>query len=663
MHTLGELFNLAVRQHQGGNFAQAEPLYRQILQAEPANADAYHMLGLLAHQTGRHEAAVGLLQQAAALKPTTEGIHVNLGIVLMSQRQFFEAAASFQRALQLNSGNAETHINLGNAYFSQGQLAVAADCYRQAVRLNPNHAEAHINLGNALMNEKQFDDAISCYREALRLKPAHPHALNNLGNAFMGQGKLDDAAATFRQALTVDRANVKAHYNLGLVLKEQGRMIQAAECFQQAVRYQPNHVDAHNNLGIILREQGQLAQAVECYRSALRVTPDNADVMSNLGNALKDQGLFEEALACFEEALRLRPTFADALNNMGLAFKDQGRFHEARQSFQSAIAVEPAHHLALWNRCLLNLLHGDFAAGWPDHEQRWFQQGVRPRTFREPRWDGSPLHGKTILVFAEMGLGDTIHFLRFLPAVKQLGGTVVLECQPALVNLFTGYHGADIVVAADTPLPAFDVQIPLLSLPSLFGTTLETVPNENPYLRAGPQHIEKWRHALFSGEPKATAELTIGIAWHANPNHTGFNHKSFPLKCFEPLSRVPNIRLVSLQVGPETRQLTHVTFPATDLGSRFDPNSLEDLAAVMMNLDLIVTVDTGVAHLAGALGRPVWVAIPFVACWRWLRDRDDSPWYPTMRLFRQRKLNDWDDVFERIAAALPGFQPGFATRR
>ncbi len=620
------------------------------------------MLGLLAHQTGRQEAAVGLLRQAATLNPLAEGILVNLGIVLMSRRQFGQAAASFQRALQLKPGNAEIHIHLGNAYFSEGQLAEAADCYRQAVRLSPNHAEAHINLGNALMNLKQFDDAIACYREALRLKPGHPHALNNLGNAFMGQGKLNEAVATFRQALTIDPANAKAHYNLGLVLKEQGSMTQAAACFQQAVRCQPSHADALNNLGIILREQGQLAQAIECYRNALHITPDNADVLNNLGNVLKDQGKFEEALACFAQALRLHPNFADALNNLGLAFKDQGWFHEAGQAFQNAIAAEPGHHLALWNRCLLNLLHGDFAAGWPDHEQRWFQQGVVPRTFKEPRWDGSPLHGKTILVFAEMGLGDTIHFLRFLPAVKQLGGTVVLECQPALVNLFAGYPGADVIVAAGMPLPAFDVHIPLLSLPSLFGTTLDTIPNDNLYLRADPQRIEKWRHTLFSWEPKLTAAINIGIAWHANPKHTGFNHKSFPLKCFEPLSQVPNIRLVSLQVGPETRQLGQTRFPVTDLGSHFDPDSLEDLAGAMMSLDLIVTVDTGVAHLAGAMGIPVWVALPFVACWRWLREREDSPWYPTMRLFRQRQLNDWDDVFERIAAALPAFQPGSANR-
>jgi tetratricopeptide (TPR) repeat protein len=662
MPTTSELLNLAIRHHQGGNFAQAEPLYRHILQAEPANAEALHMLGLLAHQTDRHEAAAGLLRQAAALNPLSEGILVNLGIVLMSQRQFGQAAASFQSALQLKPGNAEAHINLGNAYYSQGQLAGAADCYRQAVRLNPSHAEAQINLGNALMNLKQFDDAIASYRAALRLKPGHPHALNNLGNAFMGQGKLDEADSTFRQALAIDPGNSKAHYNLGLVLKEQGRMVQAAACFRQAVRWQPSHADALNNLGIILREQGHLVQAVECYRNALRVTPDNADVLNNLGNALKDQGLFEESLACFEQALRHRPTFADALNNMGLAFKDQGRFQEAGQAFQNAIALEPGHHLALWNRCLLNLLHGDFAAGWPDHEQRWFQQGVVPRTFKEPRWDGSPLHGKTILVFAEMGLGDTIHFLRFLPAVKRLGGTVVLECQPALINLFAGYPGADVVVAVGKPLPAFDVQIPLLSLPSVFGTTLDTIPNDSPYLRSDPQHVEKWRHCLFSGEPKATTELTIGIAWHANPKHTGFNHKSFPLRCFGPLSQAPNIRLVSLQVGPETQQLAQTNFSVTDLGSRFDPDSLEDLAGAMMSLDLIVTVDTGVAHLAGALGVPVWVALPFVACWRWLRDREDSPWYPTMRLFRQRKLNDWDDVFQRIAAALRVFQLGSANR-
>ncbi len=277
-------------------------------------------------------------------------------------------------------------------------------------------------------------------------------------------------------------------------------------------------------------------------------------------------------------------------------------------------------------------------------------------------WDGSPLAGKTILVYAELGLGDTIHFARFLPLVKARGGKVIFECQPALCHAdesqrhgFMAMAGVDQLVAAGSALPAFDVQIPLLSLPALFGTTLATIPNDVPYLVADPTLIEYWRGQLATspaGSFSGNRPFTVGIAWQANLSHQGHRFKSVPLRFFEPLSRLDNIRLVSLQVGPGAAQLSAAPFLVEDLGSRFDPNSLDDLAATMVNLDLIISIDTAVPHLAGALGVPVWVALPFVACWRWQLNRDDSPWYPSMRLFRQKVLGAWAEVFERIAAEL-----------
>jgi tetratricopeptide (TPR) repeat protein len=623
MLTSNELFNLAVRYHQGGNLAQAEPLYRQILQTDPANAEAYHLLGLLAHQTGHGEAALSLLRQASALNPAAAGVHFNMGIVLMGQKQFAQAAASFQQTLRRDPGHVEAYINLGNAYLSQGLPADAALCYQQAIRIQPLHADAHINLGNALLAQGNPTAAIEAYRAALQINPQHAHGQANLGFALLNQGQLDEAAICFRAALRMDPANVKALCHLGDIL--------------------------------VL--QRQHSQATDCYRQVLRIDPDRLQARTHLGRALYWLGQFAEATECFQHVLQINPNHPEALNNLGLALRDQGRIAEAEQAFQRALDLDFGQGVALWNRCLLRLLQGKFTEGWPDFEQRWQLPGAEKRTFQQPRWDGSPLEGKTVLVFAEMGLGDTIHFLRYLPMVKERGGTVLLECQPALIKLLAGVKGVDQLIPAGAALPPFDVQFPLLSVPALFGTTLGTIPADIPYIKASPHQVEHWHQQItratsFIGEPTATKKA-IGIAWQSNVKHQGQCFKSIPLKYFEALARVPNVQIFSLQVGQGTEQLATAKFSVIDLGSRFDPKSLEDLAAVMMNLDLIVTIDTAVAHLAGALGVPVWVALPLVGCWRWQLERSDSPWYPTMRLFRQTKLHDWGDVFERIAAEVP----------
>ena len=328
----------------------------------------------------------------------------------------------------------------------------------------------------------------------------------------------------------------------------------------------------------------------------------------------------------------------------------------------------------------MRLQQGDLAAAWPDFEYRWTVPGIVARTFEKPRWDGTSLQGKKILVYAEQGLGDSIQFQRYLPMVKECGGTVFFECPPALYRLFTGIKGVDELIPAGKPLPAFDVQIPLMSLPGIFGTTLATIPADVHYLKADRQRVLHWQCELrqearrderrtarrderrTARRQPAGSPFRIGIAWQSDPNHPGFHLKSFPLTCFQALARLENVHLVSLQVGPGSRHIAHVSFPVTDLGNRFDPNSLDDLAGALMNMDLVVTVDTAVAHLAGVLALPTWVALPYVACWRWLLNRWDSPWYPTLRLFRQGRVGDWDEVFQQIAMEIRSFKPGTLNR-
>jgi tetratricopeptide (TPR) repeat protein len=561
-----------------------------------------------------------------------------------------QAELLYRQMLAADPSHADAHCNLGVLLQAAGRGQEAIACFRRAVQVNPLQADARNNLGNALKDQGELTEAAACFQEALRLNPEHAYAHNNLGNVFKDQGRLAEAIACYRQALRIYPDYANAYYNLGNVFKDQGQAAEALAYYQQALRLNPHHAGAHNNLGILFADQSHLVEAVTCYRQALRLNPRQAGTHNNLGVALREQGHLEDAIACFGEALRLNPGDAEAHNNLGIALMRSGHLDEAHEQYEQALRLNPAHELALCNRSLLRLLHGDFEGGWQDYERRWALSDMVPRSFDRPRWDGSSLDGKTILVYAEQGLGDTIQFLRYLPLVRQRGGMVLFECQPALLRLLAGISGADQLIAAGTLLPPFDVQAALLSLPGIFATTLATIPADIPYLRAEPSLVDYWRKEL---EP--LGGFKIGIAWQGNPKNPEDRYRSCPLTCFEVLAAADGVRLVSLQKGPGTGQLPLLAnrFPILDLGDRLDREAaFIDTAAVLMSLDLVVTVDSALAHLAGALGVPVWTLLPLVPDWRWLLERSGSPWYPTIRLFRQNRLGAWGEVFERAAAAL-----------
>jgi hypothetical protein len=357
--------------------------------------------------------------------------------------------------------------------------------------------------------------------------------------------------------------------------------------------------------------------------------------------------------------LRLKPDFADAYHNLGITFGARGAIERALVFNAEALRLNPDHVGARNCQSLWRLQMGDFARGWDEYEWRWKKAKVTPRDFPQPFWDGSPLEGRTILIHTEQGLGDTLQFIRYVPLVKQRGGTVIVECPTALGPLLASCAGIDRLIAWGAPLPAFDVHAPLLSLPRIFGTTLANVPADVPYLSADAALVESWRSEL-SGVPG----VKIGIAWQGNPRFPADCMRSIPLTHFTPLAQADGVRLFSLQKGTGCEQLRAVAryLPVIDLADRLDETTggFMDTAAVMKNLDLVVTSDTSIAHLAGALGVPVWVALALGGDWRFLLEREDSPWYPTMRLFRQTRMGDWDSVFERIAAELrdsPGRPP------
>jgi tetratricopeptide (TPR) repeat protein len=505
--------------------------------------------------------------------------------------------------------------------------------------------------GVALARNGQLDQALACFRTALECRPGDAKALHNLGVALAEKGQLAEAAEKLRAALKRQPEYLDAHYNLGNILGQLKQTEEAIASYRRALRIKPDHAESLNNLGLILVLNGRPEEAVVFLKHALRLRPNFLEAANNLGLALTELGDFRAAADAFEQALRLDPRHAESHTNLGNNYHDEGRLDEALACYDLAQALWPNAPSPHWNRALALLRKGDYEQGWAEYEWRRKKpdSGIRP--FPQSSWDGSPLEGRTILIHMEQGLGDMLQFIRYAPLVQERGGRVVVTCPENLLPLFSRCRGIDRLIVETGELPAFDVHAPLLSLPALLTTTLQTVPAEVPYLFANDELVQRWRRELAGLDG-----FKIGIAWQGNRRHRKDRYRSIPLVHFERLTRVPGVRLVSLQKGDGAEQLGECRrrFPVQELSGPFDEASgaFMDTAAVMKNLDLVITSDTATAHLAGGLGMPTWVALAKSADWRWLQGRSDSPWYPTMRLFRQEELGRWELVFEAMAHEL-----------
>jgi Flp pilus assembly protein TadD len=502
------------------------------------------------------------------------------------------------------------------AHQQAGRLQEAEQIYRQILAVDPNNAGVWHLLGAVAYQTGKFDVAAEVIGRAVQLAPRDASMHNSLGAALEAQGKLDDAAASLRRALELEPGLAVAHYNLGNVCRGRGHFDEAIACYRRALDLRPGYAEAYNNLGVALNSLGHESEAAQWYRRALDVQPNYAEAHTNLGLALYNAGNLVDAAWHYRRAIELRPDYA----------------------------------WAHWNRSLLLLLTGDLEHGWSEYEWRW-QARLPLREFERPKWTGDSLAGRTILLHAEQGLGDTLQFFRYAALVKGRGAKVILECQPVLEKLLAGCPGVDRLVAAGEQLPPFDVHAPLLSLPGILKTSMASIPANVPYVFADDALIALWRDTLDTGQ-----RFRIGINWHGRPGRGHWRERDIPLECFASLGQVPNVQLISLQRGEGQLQLPRSGLPIIDLGEDVDTvhGAFMDSAAIMRNLDLVITSDTSVPHLAGALGVPVWVALPFVPDWRWLLDRSDSPWYPTMRLFRQKSPGDWTSVFQEMSAALQG---------
>jgi tetratricopeptide (TPR) repeat protein len=551
----------------------------------------------------------------------------------------------------------------GREYQQAGDLGRAEEVYRNFLRSEPRDAPVWFALGQVCEAGRRLSEAAACFRQGLQIDPSDAEGHFLLGAALSQQGQYADAEDAYRSCLRLQSNHLAALVNLGFVLGEQNRLDDARDCYEQAVRLRPDVAEAHHNLGNILREQGQLDRALASYDESLRLRPDYGKAYINRGIALVARGDIEEALRSLERGVSLKPDLADAHSSLGAALCCQLRFDEALACYERALAIKPDFAEAAWNQALIWLLLGDYERGWPAYEWRWrCKRTTTLPKFTQPRWDGTPLNGRTILLHAEQGLGDTIQFIRYAPRVKAAGGRVIVQCQNTLILLLSRTPGIDGLVGWSAEPPPFDVWAPLMSLPALFHTTRETVPIEVPYVFPDPDLVAHWRRELAP-----VRGFRVGIVWQGSPRHPWDRHRSIPLEQFEPLARVPGVRLISLQQGSGSEQLRTLAgrFPVLSLGELFNEDSgpFMDSAAVMVNLDLIITIDSAPAHLAGAMGIPAWVALPYAPDWRWLLGRTDCIWYPTLRLYRQERFGDWPGVLRQMAQALPGEVAAHPPRR
>jgi len=442
------------------------------------------------------------------------------------------------------------------------------------------------------------------------------------------------------------RENPLTLLSQGVEWQRKGTLRQAEEIYRSILRQKPDHPDALHLLGTIAFRAGKHTDAVALIRRAIAINPPNPNYFNNCGPPLRMLGRFEEAADCYRECLQLDPHHPEAWYNLGKTFSDAGRPADAITAYTRQLELHPNHLSAQWNRSLTNLLLGDFQEGWREYEIRWEATPFKRRQFPHPAWHGEDLAGKTLLIHAEQGLGDTLQMLRYSPLAADRGARVIVECQAELTRLAASAPGVTQVLARGEDLPAFDFEIPTMSLPMAFGTTLETIPNQTPYLRAEAEWISKWRAHL----EKLPPARKLGLVWaggEKNPNNT---KRSMAFSDFTALAKIPDTAWISLQKGPAAAQAASAAFPIHDWTNEL--HDFADTAALVECLDGIVTVDTAVAHLAGALGKPVWILIPMAPDFRWLMDRTDSPWYPTARLIRQHTHGSWSGAVENLVAEL-----------
>jgi len=595
--TIEQALQQGITAHKEGKLQDAERLYRAILQLQSAHPDANHNMGVLA-------VGVGKVQ---------------------------EALPFFKAALEARSSIAQYWLSYIDALIKLGQIADAKAVFSQAKSKGAS-GETFDQLGTELSK--------------LSTNPQDPPSdlLQPITNLYM-EGQLQQALSKSTQMLerfpnSVVLYNIAGASNAGLM-----QFDAAIDSYKQALSIKPDYAEAYSNMGAALYDKGDLEAAIDSHQQALKIKPDFAEAYYNMGNALRDKGDLEAAIDSYKQALSIKPDFAEAYGNMGAALYDKGDLEAAIDSHQQALKIKPDFAEAHYNLSFPHLLRGSLEKGFNFYEWRLRQKKQTAAPARSNLiWDGEKsLSGKHFVIYDEQGLGDMIQFCRYLPLLEQKGANITFKVKPNLHALLQTMDSNSRLVTSLPEENEIDFEAPLMSIPHLLNTSLETIPATNPYLFADQEKVQTW------GERFSTDKFKVGICWQGSKLKADIG-RSFPLSLFEGISRIPNVELISLHKGEGEDQIAGIDFDVTTLGHDFDAgqDAFLDTIAVMMNCNLIITCDTAVAHLAGAAGRPTWVALKHIPDWRWMLDRADSPWYPTMTLYRQKSRGDWVDVFDTI---------------
>lgn len=645
-----QLYPKALALHQAGRLNEARALYEQLLKDAPDHHQALQQLGLICAQSGDFRRAVDFLSASLRLQPDNAEALNLIGNAFQDLGQFDAAIASHERAVSIRPDYAEAHYNKANALQRTGQFEASLTSYDRALSLQPAYADAFFNRGNALRELKRLQDAVDSYDKAVSLQPGDFEALTNRGAALNELGRHEEAVASFDRAIALQPNYPVAHYNRGTALHRLGRLEAAASSYRRATATHPAYAEAYSNLGLVLQEMKLLPDALASLDRAIAIRPGLAEAHSNRGNILQELQQYEMAISSYDQAIAINPGYAEAHFNRGIALKELQRLDAAISSYDRAIALKPDYQEAIWNKSIALLLNGDLEQGWTLHESRWSRPEARKhlRTFPVPLWLGQrSLQGKTILLHAEQGLGDALQFCRYAKLVSELGCRTILEVPKALLGILSTLDGVDELRENGSTAGGFDYHCPLLSLPLAFNTTLASIPHATRYLESDPLKVASWHRQLGPGKG-----LRIGIAWSSTSNFRDDARRSLLLSQF--VNAIPGSGTELICLQKELKPVDSGTLKSRP-DIRFVGDQLHDLsdtAALIETLDLVVSTCTSVPHLSCALGKATWILLSHAPDWRWFLNRDDSPWYPSARLYRQPAPGDWDGVFHKVRTDL-----------
>ncbi len=677
-------FQEALALHQKGDLARAQIIYEEIIKKQPTNFDSLHLLGVLAYQNADYQRSVDLIKKAIQINPKNSIFYYNKGLAHQELRQLESAIDSFGKAIEFNPEYVDAHYNRGLTFVELGQASLAAldflrvtemrpdyadafsdlgntqkelqqfqpalKSYDKAIELDPNFVDAYYNKGLTHLELKNFGAAIESFGLAIKLEPNFPEAFCNRGLAYQAIYQWEISIKDFNRAIALRPNFAEAYSNRGLALIKTKQLEASFRDFDKAIELRPNFAEAYSNRGLVLKQLKQLEASVKSCDKAIQLKPNLAEAFCNRGLALQGLKQLEASIENFNQAIKLNPNFAAAYSNKSISQKNLKLLDEAIRSCDKAIKLNPKSADAYWNKALVLLLNGKLNEGWDLFEWRWKRDSFTSpkRDFSQPLWLGlESLKEKTILLHSEQGLGDTIQFCRYAKSVSQLGARVILEVPKALVSLFQSLEGISELISKGTELPAFDFHCPLLSLPLAFKTTETTIPSNKAYLHSEKNKVSRWEKRLGK-----KTKPRVGIVWSSLSSFRNDSYRSLKLKDF--LAALPKSGIEYICLQKEIKEDDKETLASVQ-DIRFFGNELKDFsqtAALIENIDLVVSTCTSVPHLSGAMHKPTWLLLSSVPDWRWMLNRNDSPWYSSVRLYRQDDSRNWVGVLEQIKTDL-----------